>query len=202
MLYACHIDTNERVRASKGVTAYCPQCKEILITKCGDINTDHFAHNAGSSCIFSKYDKEITNYQAGETPWHKRWKSRRLSYSSGETIEVPILKNNTLKIADVVTPSGLVIEFQRSPMLLKERRFREKHYENMIWVIHRNLRSSKTWMEDTGIPIVIDTNIFDSFIDREEPLRGYHNKNIKISPLKFKQEVMNGMVTNIRDIGE
>jgi hypothetical protein len=44
-------------------------------------------------------------------------------------------ENGELHIADVRTPSGLVLEFQHSAIKPDERRSREAFYSNMLWIV-------------------------------------------------------------------
>ena len=46
-----------------------------------------------------------------------------------------ILNSGELHIADVKTPSGLVIEFQRSTIHPDEISAREVFYKKMVWVV-------------------------------------------------------------------
>jgi hypothetical protein len=47
-----------------------------------------------------------------------------------DSIEIPVGNHR----ADVKSPTGLVIEFQHSPLSADEIRERENHYGNMLWV--------------------------------------------------------------------
>jgi len=70
----------------------------------------------------------------GETPWHKNWKKafpesyREVSQFDQELAEI--------HRADVQTPCGTTIEFQNSPITLKELRSREAFYPKLVWVLN------------------------------------------------------------------
>jgi len=121
MIYAIN-ENLDKIEATPGLRAFCPSCKNEVISKCGDIKIWHWAHlSVDSFCDHT-----------GETEWHIKWKS----YFDKSYIEVPVIKNGLTKIADIKEKSGLVIEFQNSPITTHEIRLRETHYENMIWVFN------------------------------------------------------------------
>lgn len=187
MLYAYEQSTNEPVTAKRGILAICPICKEPVIPKCGKLVSPHFAHKSRSDCASEKYDRK--------TPWHYRWQNKIVNPIPGVNVEVPI-RGEYLKIADVVTPSGVVIEFQHSPLTLEERLLRESHYKNMIWVIHKNLEGKRLWKTITNIPILID-------YDNGHNLLEYYGRGqtrLRINPMVFKTEFMNGNISNLNDI--
>ena len=45
------------------------------------------------------------------------------------------VKTGEKHIADVKTRTGIIIEFQHSPMNIKEQYSREQFYKNMIWIV-------------------------------------------------------------------
>lgn len=120
MLYAID-DNGNKVIATPGANAICPFCTGEVIAKCGAVNIWHWAHRSNFCDSFSE----------SETEWHLAWKSR----FPKEYVEVPIEKNGVRHIADVRLKSGLVIEFQHSPLSVYEIYDREVFYGNMLWVI-------------------------------------------------------------------
>ena len=189
MLYAYDESTNKPITAIRGVSAFCPICKEPVIPKCGKLVAPHFAHKSKNDCASEKYDRK--------TPWHYRWQNKIINPVPGVNVEVPI-KGEYLKIADVVTPSGIVIEFQHSPLTLEERLLREKHYKNMIWVIHRSIEERRIWKTRTDVPILIDYENGYNLLE----YYGRGRTRMKIDPLIFKIKFMNVNVTNLNDISE
>jgi len=100
-----------------GGRAICGGCGGTLIAKCGEINVWHWAHEA-ADCGF--------NHEP-ETDWHRAWKRK---FASGR-VEV---KSGDHR-ADVITTSGLVIEFQKSSISVEQIMARENHWRYMAWVL-------------------------------------------------------------------
>lgn len=114
----------ERRKATRGARGVCQCCGAAMISKCGRIKMWHWAHWPRSSC---------DPWWGGETEWHRGWKGR----FPEEWREIVHIDDRTGEkhIADVKTPSGLVIEFQHSPLGGRELISRETFYEDMIWVV-------------------------------------------------------------------
>lgn len=123
---------NLRTEPTKGARAICNVCQKEVIAKCGDIKVHHWAHRKTKSC-----DKWWEN----ETSWHRSWKN---NYPADWR---EIIKHDQLTgekhIADICTSNNLTIEFQHSPIDSTERKSREEHYQNMVWVVdglkHKNV---------------------------------------------------------------
>lgn len=107
-----------RVEASPRLKGTCSSCGAPVIAKCGLINVWHWAH-LGSTCPFEREP---------ETEWHRNWKS----IFPKEWCEVVV---GDLR-ADVLTPKGIAIEFQNSPISLEDIAKREREYKKMAWVIN------------------------------------------------------------------
>ncbi len=107
-----------------GLKGSCSSCKGDVVAKCGKFVGWHWAHKARTHC-----DK----WWEAETEWHRAWKNR----FPDDWQETPLVDQATgeLHIADVRTPSGLVLEFQRSTIALEEVRARESFYRRMVWVV-------------------------------------------------------------------
>lgn len=113
-----------RVEASPKLRATCPGCGAEVIAKCGKHISWHWSHLSRKHC---------DPWCETESEWHRNWKSRfPLMWQ-----EIPCrdTKTGELHIADVKTPSGLVVEFQRSSIHPDEVRSREYFYSSLIWVV-------------------------------------------------------------------
>jgi len=116
--------SGEKVEATPRSTATCPLCDKAVISKCGNINVWHWAHQKVENC---------DNWYEHETEWHKSWK---LAFGV-DNCEIVINKDNIKHIADVLTKDGIVIELQNSPILDSTIIERERFYgESMIWIIN------------------------------------------------------------------
>jgi hypothetical protein len=133
--------TTTAIFPSKGVHATCIDCKEEVISKCGPINADHFAHRPGVVCN--------TRFHDNKTAWHINWQHTIEPALPGINVEVPVEKEGCIKRADLISKSNYVVEFQHSHLPKDERIEREKHYRNIIWVVHTDRKNSKTWMYPT-----------------------------------------------------
>ncbi len=179
MLTAFKEGTRNLIFASRGVSAYCPECKEPLITKCGKLTTPHFAHKPHTECGKLYHD--------GMSEWHYNWQLKIENPTAGVNIEVPI-QQEYLKRADVITKEGIVIEFQKSPLPIDERRLREYQYKNMMWVVHKDIKKSKTWLyHKSSTPILIDDPECDY-------LYLYNSLGVRINKRAFVFMIMNGDV--------
>lgn len=129
--------TTTAILPSKGVHATCIDCEKEVISKCGTEVVHHFAHRPSVICN--------TRFSDGKTEWHIRWQHTVIPELPGINIEVPIIEDGSIKRADIISKSNYVIEFQHSHLPKPERMEREKHYGNIIWVVHTNKKNSKTW---------------------------------------------------------
>jgi RNA binding exosome subunit len=129
--------TTTAIFPSKGVHATCIDCEKEVISKCGTEVVHHFAHRPGVICN--------TRFHDGKTEWHVRWQRTVVPDLAGINVEVPITKDGSIKRADLISNSNYVIEFQHSHLPKPERMEREKHYGNVIWVVHTDKKNSKTW---------------------------------------------------------
>lgn len=102
----------------------CPLCEEKVISKCGEINVWHWAHQKGVGC---------DHWYEPESDWHYHWKQT----FGIENSEVVIKKDGKRHIADIFTKSRVVIELQNSPITKPIIKQREDFYgERMIWVLN------------------------------------------------------------------
>lgn len=120
MLYATDGNGN-KIRPSKGLIAVCSGCGSVMVPKCGKIKIWHWAHETNQEC---------DAWSDGETEWHLGWKQN----FPKESVEVHIDRDGVKHYADVLTPKGVVIELQHSPISPDVIKEREQFYGNMIWV--------------------------------------------------------------------
>ena len=121
----------ERSSPTKGQRGVCDYCGGEMVAKCGRFRAWHWAHMPGSSC---------DPWWGSESEWHRGWKSR-FPADWREVIHTDE-RTGERHIADVKTPHGLVIKFQRSPIDYDELVSREAFYQNMIWVVDGDCGSS------------------------------------------------------------
>ena len=114
----------QRREAQRGLFATCPSCGAAVIAKCGDQRRWHWAHRGIRDC---------DSWAEKETDWHRAWKNN-FPAECQEFIQHDG-QSGEKHIADVRTPHGLVIEFQRSHLDPLERAARERFYGNMVWVV-------------------------------------------------------------------
>ena len=103
---------------------YCPGCGAEVISKCGRHLVWHWAHVSKQHC---------DQWWESETEWHRKWKDQ----FPVEWQEVPGRDSVTgeIHIADVRSPSGLVIEFQHSPIHPDEVAAREAFHRRIVWIV-------------------------------------------------------------------
>lgn len=106
-------------------TGMCPICDNKLISKCGNKLIWHWSHVSIKHC---------DSWWEPETQWHRNWKDN-YPQEWQEIVQYDI-NTGEKHIADIKTPSGLVLEFQNSPMSFEELKQRESFYGNMIWVVN------------------------------------------------------------------
>lgn len=113
----------QRMEAQPKMRGLCA-CGAEVVAKCGRHVVWHWAHLSKVHC---------DPWWESETEWHRNWKSR---FPEGWQ-EIPGRDDHTLEMhfADVKTPAGLVIEFQRSTISPEEVKSREEYYGKMIWVV-------------------------------------------------------------------
>lgn len=144
----------QRMSAFPSGRGTCRACKGETHAKCGEFVQWHWAHKRGSPCGDTWWENE--------SPWHRAWKNR----FPEDWQEVPVFdQNNTAcHIADVKTPAGLVIEFQRSTIHPDERKTREAFYKPMLWVVDGTRNEFDS----------INFRNFRGRIDPESAIAGFH----------------------------
>jgi len=128
-------EKSERIRATKNAAAVCPECKESLIPKCGDIKIWHWAHKHESNCWYSAHPMTL---------FHLAWQD--LALKQGYDVEVNF-KDDSGKIihrADILTKDNRIIEIQHSDISSKEMIQRSEFYKSkqlpVDWIIDDNKR--------------------------------------------------------------
>ena len=117
------IVNNKRMEAFKGGKGICPLCGGGTIAKCGPRIIHHWAH---------QNIKECDPWWENETLWHRNWKNN-FPIESREVCHKA--DDGEIHRADIKTTTGIIIEFQHSPITDKERESRETFYKNLVWVI-------------------------------------------------------------------
>lgn len=132
----------------------CRNCEEPLVAKRGCKKVHHFAHKSLANC---------DGWSEPMTEWHKTWQS----IVPADNQEIRMSKENKNHIADIKTPSGLVIEIQHSSMTVDTMKEREEFYGNMIWVVDANPKSR--------LPYYVGTNfalfpVFGPWMESTKPV--------------------------------
>lgn len=116
---------NKRIEPQKGIKdAICPCCGELVIPKCGDIKIHHWAHKSKENC---------DPWWENETEWHRQWKDN--FHKECQEIVMHDETTGEKHVADIKTQTGIVLEFQHSPISPEEQYSREQFYKNMIWIV-------------------------------------------------------------------
>ena len=121
MKYA--VQDNAKIEATPGATGKCVCCGSELVPKCGPTKVWHWAHKSNKNC---------DHWWENETNWHRDWKNH---FPPEWQEVVHYAEDGEKHIADVKTPSGLVVEFQHSYLREEERISRERYYNNMVWIV-------------------------------------------------------------------
>jgi competence protein CoiA len=115
---------NERVEATPKAQGICICCGSEMIAKCGNQKIWHWAH---------KNRRQCDTWWENETQWHRDWKN---CFPEEWQEVVHFADDGEKHIADVKTPSGLVIEFQHSAIKPDEQLSRERFYKKMVWIVN------------------------------------------------------------------
>lgn len=145
---ALHMDADEAV---------CPECRDAVIPKRGEIMRPHFAHRPGSVCVLA---------HTGESRWHLEWKW--LLMHAGWEIEVAVGKHR----ADAVR-MGQVVEIQARPLDRQTVAERGEEYgHGLVWIVKAinsksmklndsrgeivGFRNSLIWLSGCQRPVIVD----------------------------------------------
>jgi hypothetical protein len=113
----------DRQEAQPDLVGACPACDRPMVARCGETRAWHWAHKGTLMC---------DRWWENETDWHRSWKNE---FPSDWQEVVHTAADGERHIADLKTPNGWVIEFQRSHLDPDERRSREAFYEKLAWVL-------------------------------------------------------------------
>lgn len=91
--------------------------------KCGKVRVWHWAHKTKQHC---------DHWWEPEKEWHRNWKNQFPEewQEQGRRDE-----HGELHIADVLTPNGLVLEFQHSAIKREEVEVRTRFHKNICWIV-------------------------------------------------------------------
>jgi hypothetical protein len=160
---------NVRILPSKGTKGLCPLCRGIVVAVCGEINIHHWRHDTKTNC---------DPWKESETDWHRKWKEK----FPKEWREFIITQNDEKHIADIRTNTGLIVEFQNSPISSTVIQIRELFYEKMIWVINANI-----FKDNFSIRSIVKSKLREN----EHRYNAYlsHNLNIDEKVKEFEKEI-------------
>ncbi len=121
MKYA--IFNGERAEPAPKSKGRCPFCDSDVIARCGPVRVWHWAHKSTKHC---------DHWWEPEKQWHRDWKN---SFPEQWQEQGRRDEHGELHIADVLTPHGLVLEFQHSPISREEVENRITFHQNICWVV-------------------------------------------------------------------
>lgn len=119
------IVNNLRTLAKPKLVGKCICCREPVRAYCGNIRVHHWKHVSTQQC---------DPWYENETEWHRKWKD----HFNIDQQEVVMFDKQTGEkhIADIYIESrDLVLEFQHSPIEIKEIKSRQNFYKRMIWIL-------------------------------------------------------------------
>ena len=114
------------------------ECPEMELVIGRGLRVPHFRHKRKGNCSCSE----------GETDWHREWKSHFEQIERDMGVDPVTGEHNR---ADAVVGNGFVIEFQHSPIQLKEQQDRERFYGGkggMVWVVDAKKKRLLKRLED------------------------------------------------------
>lgn len=114
-----------RILPEKGKKGICQLCTNEVKAYCGEININHWRHTNLIQC---------DTWKENESEWHREWKNE----FPKDWQEVIFDAGHEKHIADIKTPSGLVLELQNSSISSSTIKIREKFYGKIIWLINAN----------------------------------------------------------------
>lgn len=126
-----------RQEAQPNLKGLCIGCGSPTLARCGEIRVNHWAHLGQRRC---------DPWWENETDWHRAWKNQ---FPTECQEIVQHAEDGEKHIADVITKSGWVLEFQHSYLKPEERRSRENFYKKLIWVVdgNRRIKDKKRFFE-------------------------------------------------------
>jgi hypothetical protein len=157
-----------RHQPEPGLKGLCQFCGREMMAKCGELLVWHWAHKGRKQC---------DPWWENEGPWHRGWKDL---FPREWHEQVRFDTAGEKHIADVLLPTGMVVELQHSPMPLEEMRSREAFYKQMIWVVdaapflqHLTILDP---LPDPSLPEVADFRFF-----APHPARRHQSRQVRKS---------------------
>ena len=125
--YAINSDGQKVEATETGQRAFCPDCGEEMMSRCGDVYASHWAHMSKDreNCNLNRQYKPMTK-------WHRDWQDR---FDNALKEELVVDEEGNRFYADVKNSNGIIIEFQHSTIPAEVVMKREKVYKDLIWVL-------------------------------------------------------------------
>ncbi|MFY0690448.1 MAG: hypothetical protein JXR14_00845 [Paracoccaceae bacterium] len=164
----------KRVKPEPKLKGKCPHCGQDTVAKCGSVKVWHWAHKSKRHC---------DPWWEPETEWHRRWKEQ----FPEEWQEIGRRdKTGELHVADILTPEGMVLEFQHSHIDREEVEKRTNFHKNICWVIDGlRLKTSLPQFDDAlryGIRRPSgNVPVFELFLSHSRLLRKWSGLNAPIT---------------------
>jgi len=125
-MYVAEVEGALSLAVQSGQRGVCTGCKGEVVSKCGEFTRWHWAHMSTPEC---------DQWGQGISLWHLTWSA-----------QVPVERREIVSgnhRADAVTPDGLVVEFQHSPIDPAQVGAREAHWgPRGLWVVDMSGRAS------------------------------------------------------------
>ena len=121
----------QRAEATKGARGTCPACGSGVVAHCGQVYANHWKHKSKRNCDL---------WWENETDWHRGWKN--CFDTEWQEVVHKDKATGEIHIADVSTPHGWTIEFQRSRLDENERKARNTFYKKIVWVVDGTRRKT------------------------------------------------------------
>lgn len=114
---------NERIVAQPHIKgAICPKCRTEVISKCGEIRVNHWAHKNKIQCDKWMEDSE----------WREKW----LDEFPSDWQEPVIDRGTESHFVDIRTPNNTMILLHQSHLTVEIVRERETFYSTPVWIIN------------------------------------------------------------------
>jgi len=130
---------SDRAEATPQAKALCMYCGKPMIAKCGTRVVWHWAHKGRLYC---------DSWWENETDWHRSWKNA--FPESWQEVVHEDSATGERHIADVKTPTGLIVEFQHSNISQEEKSQRDAFYKSIIWIVDVSHWKKGLWL---GAPL-------------------------------------------------
>jgi hypothetical protein len=172
-----------RQEAAPNQNGVCCFCGSPTISKCGNHNAWHWAHDSLELC---------DSWWENETDWHKQWKSY-FPIKNQEVIHFDKVTGEK-HIADIKTDNETIVEIQNSQISEEEVFSREKFYDQMFWIINGDKFKNNFYiLSKLPNPLCEDFQDISFFV--QKVIRYKKKENFSDPPLHFfkKPYVHNGL---------